>query len=271
MNRAAMGEQAWQPSLRASLAVAWLLAAREWLSAYRASRWSALWPVLHPALYTALLLAVRPLLGQQSVDPVRYGVFVFVGFSLWLAWIEALRAQLGALRRYKAMVGRGDLGSGTIALSAAMTACIQLAPRLLLAVPVVVLLQPPTQPWWPLALLAGGALVVANAVALGTLLQPWATLAPSVDRVVQTVTLALVFTGGVFLPLPREPGPLVGALLALNPFGALLDLARAPLLGDALHAPWQVAGWAVATLGIALLAWRLGPRLLPIVVERMGN
>ena len=70
-------------SWRASWSVAWLLALREWLSGYRASRWNALWPLLYPVLYTALLLAVRPLLGQQAHDPARYALFAFVGFSLW--------------------------------------------------------------------------------------------------------------------------------------------------------------------------------------------
>jgi len=258
-------------SLRASWSVAWLLALREWLSGYRASHWNALWPLLYPVLYTALLLAVRPLLGQQSQDPARYALFAFVGFSLWQAWIETLRAQLGALRRYKSMVGRGDMGTGTIALSGAMTGLIQLAPRLLLAIVLALATRHAVTPFALAMLLAGGGLVVANATAFGTLLQPWATLTPGVDRVLQSLTLALIFTGGVFLPLPTDPSPLVHGLLALNPFGALLDMARAPLLGDALLAPGLALLWGLATACAALLARRLGPRLLPIVVERMGN
>lgn len=258
-------------SWRASWSVAWLLALREWLSGYRASRWNALWPLLYPVLYTALLLAVRPLLGQQAHDPARYALFAFVGFSVWQAWIETLRAQLGALRRYKSLVGRGDMGSGTVALSGAMTALIQLAPRLLLAVVLALATLHPVSLFSLAMLLLGGALVVANATAIGSLLQPWATLTPGVDRVVQSVTLALIFTGGVFLPLPADPSPLVGWLLALNPFGALLDMARAPLLGDALHSPGLAMAWTALTFCLGLLARHLGPRLLPIVVERMGN
>lgn len=258
-------------SLRASWSVAWLLALREWLSGYRASHWNALWPLLYPVLYTVLLLAVRPLLGQQAQDPARYALFAFVGFSLWQAWIETLRAQLGALRRYKSLVGRGDMGTGTIALSGVMTGLIQLAPRLLLAVVLAVATQHAVSLFSLGMLVVGGALVVANAAAFGTLLQPWATLTPAVDRVVQSITLALIFTGGVFLPLPANPSPLVSWLLALNPFGALLDMARAPLIGDPLHAPGLAIGWALATVCVALLARHLGPRLLPIVVERMGN
>lgn len=258
-------------SLRASWSVAWLLALREWLSGYRASPWNALWPLLYPVLYSVLLLAVRPLLGQPAQDPIRYALFVFIGFSLWQAWIETLRAQLGALRRYRSMVGRGDMGTGTIALSAAMTGLIQLAPRLLLAVLLALVTQHPVSVFSLAMLLLGGVLLVVNATAFGTLLQSWATLTPGVDRVLQSVTLALIFTGGVFLPLPENPSPLLGWLLAVNPFGALLDMARAPLLGDALHAPAQALAWVVVTGGIALLARHLGPRLLPIVVERMGN
>lgn len=258
-------------SWRAKWSVAWLLALREWMSGYRVSRWNALWPLLYPVLYTGLLLAVRPLLGQQAQDPARYALFTFVGFSIWQVWIETLRAQLGALRRYKSLIGRGDMGSGTIALSGAMTALIQLAPRLLLALVLALATRHEVSLFSLCMLLLGGVLVVANATAFGTLLQPWATLTPGLDRVVQSVTLALVFTGGVFLPLPAHPPPPVAWLLALNPFGALLDIARAPLLGDALHWPGLAMAWAAITACAGLLAGYLGPRLLPIVVERMGN
>lgn len=256
---------------RRDWSVAWLLALREWLSGYRSSRWNAVWPVLYPVLYTSLLLVVRPLLGQQSHEPSRYALFVFVGFSLWQAWIETLRAQLSALRRYKSLVSRGDMGTGVIAISSAITAALQLIPRLILAVLLALATRHAVGAWALASLLIGGVLVIANASAIGTLLQPWATLTPSVDRSIQSVTLALIFTGGVFLPLPPHPGPLVRALLAFNPFGALLDMARAPLMGDPLHSPSLVLAWAVVTAVAVLLARSLGPRLLPIVVERMGN
>ncbi len=258
-------------SFQAVWSAAWLLALREWLSGYRASRWNAVWPFLYPVLYTSLLLAVRPLLGQQAHDPARYALFAFVGFSLWQAWIETLRAQLTALRRYKSLVSRGDMGSGTIAMASAMTGAMQLGPRLLLGIVLALATRHAVGITTVSMLLLGGALVLANATAIGTLLQPWATLTPGVDRMVQSVTLALVFTGGVFLPLPSSPGPLVQSLLAVNPFGALLDMARAPLLGDAVHSPVLVLAWTCLTLVMALAARSLGPRLLPVVVERMGS
>ncbi len=257
--------------LRRDWSVAWLLALREWLSGYRSSRWNAVWPVLYPVLYTALLLAVRPLLGQQSHDPASYALFAFVGFSLWQAWIETLRAQLGALRRYKSLVSRGDMGSGTIALSSAITGALQLIPRLLLAIVLALVTRHTISPVAVMSLLTGGLLVIVNASALGTLLQSWATLTPGVERFIQSVTLALIFTGGVFLPLPPHPGRLVQALLALNPFGALLDMARAPLIGDPLYSPALLLAWIAVTVVAALVARNIGPRLLPIVVERMGN
>ena len=258
-------------ALQRDWSVAWLLALREWLSGYRSSRWNAVWPVLYPILYTSLLLAVRPLLGQQSHDPARYALFAFVGFSLWQAWIETLRAQLGALRRYKSMVSRGDMGSGTIAISSAITGALQLVPRLLLAIVLALATRHTVSPVAVVSLLVGGLLVIANATALGTLLQSWATLTPGVERFIQSVTLALIFTGGVFLALPPHPGRLVQVLLALNPFGALLDMARAPLIGDALHSPALLQVWVALTLVAVLVARNIGPRLLPIVVERMGN
>jgi hypothetical protein len=42
-------------------------------------------------------------------------------------------------------------------------------------------------------------------------------------------------------------------------------------LGDAVHSPVLVLAWTCLTLVMALAARSLGPRLLPVVVERMGS
>ena len=81
-----------------SLSVAWMLAAREWVADFRQSRMTPVWPVVQPLAYAVLFVALRPLIGGSVVDrPIEFGVFVFIGFSLWQSWYEGMRAQMDAI------------------------------------------------------------------------------------------------------------------------------------------------------------------------------
>lgn len=259
----------WLRPMRGSLSVAWLLASREWLADYRRSRVGVAWPVLYPLGYTALFALLRPMLGG-SEGGMRYVVYVLVGFCLWQTWIDVLRAQLGAIRRNKALVSRGDIGAGTLGLVTCLSASIQLAPRIaLMAIAAVTFAQADLP---ALArLLAFSLLILLNGSAIGMLLQSFATLSPNVERAVQGLSLALLVTGSVFLPMPADVPWAVEALLAMNPFGTLLEAARAPLFGEPTQRWMAVIVWSVVTLAGTLALPALARKLMPIVVERMGS
>lgn len=267
MTRAAAAQRtAWARAL----STGWMLASREWLADARQSRLGIVWPLLYPLGYTALLMLFRPVLPAPGEAPHRFAVFVLVGFSLWQTWIDVLRLQLGAIRRYRGLVSRGELDSAALLATSALTAGLQLAPRLAMLV-IVVVAVPGMDPAALAGLVAFSAVILLNGAVIGALLQPFATLSPGIDRVVQGLSLALLITGGVFVPMPRDPAPLLAAVMAANPMGVLLDAARAPLFGEPIAAGAWVGAWTLATLAGALAWPLLGRRLLPIVTERLGN
>lgn len=256
--------------VRRALSVAWLLASREWLAEYRKSKLSVVWPILHPLGYTMLFVLLRSTLAPSGRDPVAFALWVFIGFSLWQGWIDILRAQLSGIRRHKGLMSRGELDMGTLALATAMGVALQAAPRIGLAtIAAAILLPGPASAY--VALAPFTLLLLANGAVLGGFLQPFATLSPDFDRSLQSLSLALLVTGGVFVALPLSGDGPMRMLALLNPVGPLLSAARSPLFGEPMLSPAGAITWTLVTVAGAVALPFLGRRLLPLVVERMGN
>lgn len=254
-----------------SLSVAWMLAEREWIADFRQSHMTLLWPVIQPFAYTALFVLLRPLLGEAAhTDRLTFAVFIFIGFSLWQTWFEVMRAQMDALRKHKGLMSRGELSMATVVLATAMSALINLAPRLLLAALASLIVLGAGTPAI-VALFGFSLLVLANGTVIGAMLQPFATLSPDLGKTIQSLSLGLMVTGSVFIPVPPDPPLVLKTLFAVNPMGTLLNAARAPLFGEAVLNPSMVLGWAAFTVVMAMLVPVIGRRVLPIVIERLGS
>lgn len=254
-----------------SFSVAWLLVQREIMSEFHASRMSLLWPVIYPLAYTLLLVFMRPVLGAAAASSTtEFAIFVFIGFSLWQSWFEVLRAQMDAVRKNKSLMARAELGAATLFISTTLSAGLHMLPRIVVgSIAAWLLISADAS---AIAILfVGSLLILLNGAVIGAALQPFSTLSPDLGKAVQSISLGLLMTGAVFIPMPDQPPRAMLWLISANPLGALLNLARAPLLGD----PWLVTGaslsWALATLVLMTVLLVVGRRLLPILIERIGN
>lgn len=251
--------------------VAWMIARRDLVSDWRASRLSIAWPLLFPLGYTALFVLLRPVVqGNAGGFNWSYVVFVFVGFSLWQLWFEGLRTQMEAVRANRSLLSRADLSPVSLFLAGYFLQLFQLSMRLVLALFATIALLRVPGFWECVGFVALAAFVVLNGCVIGFLLQPFSTLLPDVAKALQSASLALLVTGGVFFTLPPTLDPVVLNLLSLNPLAPMIDAARAPLIGQAPVfgiAPWV---WIVLTgLGLALQA-SLSRKVLPVLLERIG-
>jgi lipopolysaccharide transport system permease protein len=255
-----------------SISIAALLAGRELLTDYRQSRLSPLWPTIQPLAYALLFIVLRPLLGVPPDEgiPWRFALFAFVGMLTWQVWMEVMRAQMDGVRRHRSLMTRGELDAGTQFLATTLTALAHFLPGLMLAgaVAVFVLGAGLDDLLW---FVFFGLSVVLNGAVIGAALQPFATLSGDIGRTIQSVSLALMISGAVFLPLPEEPPKLLFALVAANPLGALLNAAREPLIGGQWLSPVASFGWFGATVLLALLVPRINRKVLPILIERIGS
>lgn len=255
-----------------SLDVAAMLVQREVVADLRVSRMSLVWPVVYPVAYTLLIVFMRPLFGGGSATAslAQFAVFVFAGFCLWQSWFEVLRKQMDAVRANKALVARAEIGSPTLFLTTLFSSAFHLVPRVVIAMLLAaMLLQPPL--WAYPVFVLGSGLVLLNGAVLGALLQPFSTLSPDLGKAVQSVSLGFLITGAVFIPLPDVPSPAISLILSINPLGALLNVARAPLLEVGPIVPVASAIWTVLTFALLLLVLMVGKRILPILIERIGN
>lgn len=258
-------------ALRNACAIAWMLARRDLLAEIRTSRLSLLWPLIYPVAYTALFLAIKPAMQSGGPSGMHYAMHVFVGLSLWQLWFQGMQGQMRAIKAQKSLLSRADLDPGTLFLAGFFVQAVHLAPRLLLALVLAVVFVQLRSTWAAGLFLVMAVVVVLNGCVVGFVLQPFATLIPDISRIVQSISLGLVVSAGVFFVLPPTLSDHVLTVLALNPLGPLIEAARAPILGQAPlfhYAPWI---WSVLT-GLALaLQLRMTRKVLPVLLERVGG
>lgn len=254
-----------------SIEVAAMLVQRELVADFRVSRMSLLWPVVYPLAYTLLIVFMRPVFGGGfSGSHADFAVFVFAGFCIWQSWFEVLRRQMDAVRVNKSLVSRAEIGSSTLFLTTLFSTGAHLVPRLICATLFAALVLDAG----PLAILGfwGGALVtLINGAVIGALIQPFSTLSPDLGKGIQSISLGIMITGAVFFRLPPQPSSGLIAMVGLNPMGALLNLSRAPLLGELPVAPAASFAWIAVTFMLLIAVLAMGKRILPILIERIGN
>ena len=251
--------------------VAWMIARRDVVSDWRASRLSIAWPLLFPLGYTALFVLLRPVVqGNAGGFSWRYVIFVFVGFSLWQLWFEGLRTQMEAVRANRSLLSRADLSPVSLFLAGYLLQLFQLSMRLVLVlVATIAVLRVPGF-WECVGFVVLACVVVLNGCVIGFLLQPFSTLLPDVAKALQSASLALLVTGGVFFAMPPAIDANLLTLLSLNPLAPLVDIARSPLLGQ--KPIFGIAAWvwvALTFLGLSLQA-SLSRKVLPVLLERIG-
>jgi lipopolysaccharide transport system permease protein len=253
------------------VSVAWLLARRDILSDLRSSKLSLLWPLLYPLAYTTLFVLLKPVVqGGLTAFSWTYALHVFIGFSLWQLWFEGLRAQMEAVRSNKSLLSRADLSPSSLFLAGYFVQAIQLLPRLLLGVAGAAVFVGSVSPTDVLLFIVMSLIVILNGCAIGFLLQPFSTLLADVSKVLQSASLALLVSGGVFFVIPTGVDAGIAALLAINPLAPLIEAARAPLLSQPMVFVWAPWIWALLTVVALAIQASVARKVLPVLLERIG-
>ena len=258
-------------TIRQTVAVAWMLAKRTLLAEARASRLSLLWPLIYPVAYTALFMALKPVMGGSARPALVYALHVFIGLSLWQLWLQGLQGQMRSVKAQRSLLSRADLSPSSLFLSGFLVEIVYLAPRLLLALVAAVLVLGFPGPVAVLVFLAMSVIVVLNGCVLGFVLQPFSTLMPDVAKAVQSVSLALMVTGGIFVVFPADLNPSTVTLLSFNPLAPLVHAARSPLLGEPSLFGWAAMAWLAVTFAALVLQARVARKVLPVLLERVGG
>jgi len=92
-----------------------------------------------------------------------------------------------------------------------------------------------------------------------------------VAKMLQSASLALLVSGGVFFVIPPAVDARIAALLAVNPLAPLIEAARAPLLSQPTVFVWAPWIWAVLTVMVLVIQASVARKVLPVLLERIGG
>jgi lipopolysaccharide transport system permease protein len=253
------------------LSVGWMLAKRTLAIDIRTSYLGLLWPLIYPVAYTALFLSLKPIVHSSGDSEVDYALHIFIGLSLWQLWFEGLQMQMRAVKAQRSLLSRAELDPAALFLSGFFVQVVYLLPRLALALTFAAIFGRLNSIWPAFIFVTMSLLVILNGSVIGFVIQPFSTLLPDIGRLIQSVSLAIMLTGGVFVIFPKDINDSTLSVLALNPLGPLVEAARAPLLAQITHFDWASWIWIFITLSALAVQIRLARKVLPVLLERIGS
>jgi lipopolysaccharide transport system permease protein len=254
--------------LLASRELAWRLFVRNTKARYRQTLLGYFWAFAPPLVTAAVFLFLRRsgvfAVGETAVP---YSVFLFTGLVLWQTFVDALASPLRMVNHSRDMLSKINFPREALVLAGLAEVLFNFLVRGVLLAAVLLWFRvalAPSALLFPLGLLA----LIGVGLALGLLLVPIGILYQDVEQALGAAVALWFFVTPVIYPAPRDyPASLT---MTLNPASAVLDTARAWLLGAP---PLYVAGTVAigaGTLVVLLVGWLLYRLALPILIERMS-
>ncbi|MDX9751371.1 MAG: ABC transporter permease [Flavobacteriales bacterium] len=255
--------------LRAARPLAWRLAVRDIRAQYRQSYLGYLWAFILPLANTVVWIMLNSSGVVRLQDTgIPYPAYVFTGTMVWQLLVEAVQSPLQEVGAARSYLTKLRFPREALILSGVLKQLFNMAIKLVILVPAVMLLG--VMPDWhlllaPVALLA----VIITGLALGLLIAPVGMLYTDVARVVPLFAQFFMYVTPVVFAMPAAGT--MARIFELNPATPLVLTARAWLTGDAspMLMPFlAVTAGAVVLLFFGLLLYRLA---LPVLIERLSQ
>lgn len=246
--------------------LAWRLFVRNIKAQYRQTFLGWFWAFAPIIVTTAtfVFLQRRNILNFEE-GPVPYPVYLFAGMILWQTFYEAVLAPIRQVTQAKNMLAKIHFPREALILAGFYETLFNAGLRLLLWVPAAFYLgHTPFALGW--IFLPGFLALIGLGIGIGILLVPLAALYQDVEKGLPVLLNLGLFLTPVLYPMGDNPERL---FFLLNPATALLDTARAGLLGVTAALPLVAAIWTLvvlAALGSGWILFRLG---LPHIISRM--
>ncbi|MGF1530956.1 MAG: ABC transporter permease [Puniceicoccaceae bacterium] len=254
------------------LAKSWELALRltirDFKAQYRASLAGYLWAFIPPIVASVTFLLLRK--GNVVNFPdtaIPYSVFVFTGMILWQVFVEAMNSPIKLIQGGKNMLVKLNFPREALLLSAFMQSCIGLLIRVLILIPFLLLLHPPTEITVLLFPLGGLSLVLLGWT-IGIFISPIGMLYHDIQRSLTLITTFWMFVTPVVFPIGGHG--LVREIVRFNPVTPLLQTSRDWLTGlqTGLHLEMLIV---ILLTALALpVGWLFYRIFMPHIIERMG-
>ncbi len=243
----------------------WALSA--WLDivvTYRRSRLGAIWLIMPSAVY---IWGVGTLFaGLWGVSVSRFAAHLALGWTIFSVMSGVTQESTQVLFRARSFImdGRTRLTDFVLRSMAKSTF------HFLMALPMTVIalvIYPDLQPLGLLIGLGALVLVLINTFSAGVIFSLAGARFPDISEVISNVfRLLFLLTPIIWYPDRMPAGSLRGTASRLNPFYHLIEIYRAPMLGEpiALSSWYFVGGMTVVGVALAVFLYRRYARLVPI-------
>jgi ABC-type polysaccharide/polyol phosphate export permease len=188
-------------------------------------------------------------------------------------WLQMVQETSGVIRRNKGFLRGMNVGPTPFVLAVAMEGVLSLTIRFLLialAVPVLGLSWPAQPQAWLYMLLALATLMM-SAIAIGTLLAPWAAIYADVRKALSSISLPLILLSPIFYPPIEVWGTPLFWVNVINPVGVPLAVLNASFQQSVTIYQFPLFCVAGVVLIFNVFGLKQLHRQVPIVLERVGN
>lgn len=247
--------------------IAWTLALREIQIRYKQSVVGVAWAVLQPLVTTVIFSLLFGFLAKIPTDGVPYPVFVLSGLLFWQYFSKVVSEASGSLVKNEGIITKVFFPRLILPLVPALSAAVELGISLVILLVLMAIYGVAPTPYvllLPVLLLFAGLL----GYGIGLMLSP-------INAIYRDVSIALPFFVqiGMYLTPVIYPVSFVPEryqwIFLFNPVAALLDTARAVLLGSPFP---SLAAYGVLLLWTAFiftLGFRTFRKLEPAIVDRI--
>ena len=243
----------------------WTLSA--WLDivvTYRRSRLGPLWLIMPSAVYIWGVGSVFA--GLWHTHITHFVAQLALGWTVFTVMHSVIVQSTMVLQGSRSFImdGRTRLTDFILrSMAKAVFYFLMALPMTALAVAVF----PSLHPWGLLVALGAFVLVIINTFTAGVVFALMGARFPDIQEVVNNIFRVLfLFTPIVWLPAQMPPHSLRGQIARMNPFYHLIEVFRAPILGEHVSVlSWSYVGiLTVSGIALAAFLYRRYARLVPI-------
>ena len=231
----------------------------------RRSRLGIVWLFMPSVVY---VWCVGPLFASLfGASITRFVVHLALGWTIYNLMSMTIAQSTRVL-----FTSRSFIMDGRMRMTDYVLGCVAKSTfHFLMAIPVIVialaLYSGGLHPLGVLLGLGGFVLVLVNSFLVGIVFSLIGARFPDIHELVGNLLRVLVFlTPILWYPEQMPSGSVRGSLARLNPFFHLLEIVRAPILGEPIHLlSWYYVGaLTVVTAVVAVFLYRRYARLVPI-------
>jgi len=259
-------------NLPRTIALAWVLAWRDFQARYVGSKAGYFWAILSPALYAGAFIIIKNTLSSRDVfietGKTNPAMFAFYGVCMFQLWFDALIGQLNHLQKNKSFLKNIKTNPEIFAFSQIILSLLDLAVRAVLIIIAGLFFGIIPQPSWIISLIFMIMIVFSGNV-LGYMLSLPSVFYNDISKFINSISLILLLCSPVFYQASTTPDSIFYWIQIFNPFSTILVTARDFMFEGNFHFFRPAIIWCFALSILFIITMAIYRAAVPFAVERL--